>query len=97
MGKRILGEGQGQRGEREYGSEAGRGEKLLVGRAAKLSMLMIVVDVDDVESDDAPTELICLLASLGRQHAGAHEHPNLGASMLAPMSTLTWAPASWHP
>ena len=32
-GKRILGEGQGQRGEREYGSEAGQGEKLLVGRA----------------------------------------------------------------
>ena len=32
-GKMILGEGQGQRGEREYGSEAGRGEKLLVGRA----------------------------------------------------------------
>ena len=34
--------------------------------------LMIVVDGGDVESDDAPTELICLLASLGRQHAGAH-------------------------
>ena len=32
-GKMILGEGQGQRGEREYGSEAGQGEKLLVGRA----------------------------------------------------------------
>ena len=45
--------------------------------------------VDDVESYDAPTELICLLASLGRHHAGTHEHPDLGTSKLAPMNALT--------